>query len=330
MIKDKFYVPKYYKEFKCKGMDCKNTCCKNWNITLTMSDYDKICSLDCSTELKEKIRTGISIFNNATKDRYAKIDLNYYGECKLRLKNGYCGLQCEVGEENIPSVCRYYPRAPRIFPDKTCVISLSCEWVVEYLLSNTKSQEFEYLDLTFSLDEEESSKINVKDFISQRNKSIEIISDKDLNIFERFNELSHLFNVNLNTRSEFNVKMIQALSEFYTHSYSICDYINLDKIKDYKEVYNELEKLIPNYRVFLEKILINHMMYMTFPFVSYKEDKSYALNGLFYVTLFLNQLIYNTIDSFDKITVISNYFRVAEHANMYDVVMNLIKREENI
>lgn len=328
MIKDKFYVPKYYKAFKCKGMDCKNTCCKNWNITLTMSDYDKISSLDCSNELREKIDRGISIFNNATSERYAKIDLNYYGECKLRLENGYCGLQCELGEENIPSVCRYYPRAPRLFPDKTSTISLSCEWVVEHLLSDINPIEFEYQELTFYLDKEQEIKINLDNFKTLRNKSIEIISNRDIEFFDRINELAKLFNVSLNTSSDFNLKMIESLSEFYTHSYSICDYINLDNIIDYKEVFNKLNEKVPNYSIYLEKILINHIMYMTFPFVSYKEDLEYALNGLFYVTLFLNQLIYNTIDTFDKVEVISNYFRVAEHANMYDVIESMILRNK--
>ncbi len=294
-----------------------------------MSDYDKISSLDCSSELKEKIKNGVSIFNNATKERYAKIDLNYYGECKLRLANGYCGLQCEMGEDNIPSVCRYYPRAPRMIPDKTCVISLSCEWVVEYLMSSLEKLEFEYQDLKFYIDEIEDAKINVKDFITKRDKTIEIISNRDISIFDRFKELSSYFETPINFDSEYNTLMIKALSEFYTHSYSVCDYINIDNIKNYNQVLEELNKKIPNYSIYLEKILINHIMYMNFPFVSYKEDNSYSLNGLFYVSIFLNQLVYNSVDSVDLISVISNYFRVAEHANLYDVIFNLNKRVEN-
>ncbi len=326
MIKEIFYVPKYYKEFKCKGNDCLNTCCKNWNITLTMKDYDKVSSLDCSPELKEKIDKGISIFNNATKDRYAKIDLNYYGECKLRLANGYCGLQCEMGEDNIPSVCRYYPRAPRIYPAKQCVISLSCEWVVEYIFSSVQKLEFEERELTFYIESDDIKLKDANNYANLRDESINIITSRNLSLLDRFNSLADRFNTTLNFDSEYNKKMIKELSNFYSHSFSIGDYINLDNIKSYELVLNTLNEKIPNYEIYLEKILVNHMLYVLFPFVSYKEDPSYSVKGLFYVFLFLNQLVYNMLEKENAITVISNYFRVAEHANMYDVIFNLQKR----
>lgn len=326
MIKDRFYVPKYYKEFKCKGGDCKNTCCKEWNITLTMTDYDKLANLECSDQLKEKIKNGVSIFNNATTERYAKIDLNYYGECKLRLENGYCGLQCECGEENIPSVCRYYPRAPRLKPVKQCVISLSCEWVLEYLIKDTNKLEFEYQDLSFFFDKQDEEIKCPQDFLTLRDNSINILTNRSISLMDRFSNLFKYFNIELNNDTEYNKKMIESLSNFYTHSFSICDFIKVDNVNNYKDVYNELKNNVNNFDIYLEKILINHIIYMNFPYIEFNETFDKSLYGLYYIFLFINQLLYNNIDNLDLPNILSHFFRVAEHANMYEIIYNLKKR----
>ena len=323
MFKSKFLVPAYYKDFKCKGMDCVNTCCRFWNITLTMDDYNHLSNLDVSSDLREKIDNGVSIFPDATKERYAKIDLSYSGECKLRLQNGYCGLQCELGEENIPAVCRYYPRSPKLHPIPMCSISNSCEWVIEKLVNDDSKMTFEPLELSFYFDSEDLLKDYPKDFLKIQQDSFDILSDRSINMDNRFEKLREYLGVPILDQNLIE-KVLFELKKVYSHSFSIRDFLGNDFSYNDKLLECACNKY-KDFEIQVEKIMINHMFYMRFPYVNYEFDKSFAYYGAFFVYKFILFILDNN-KILDPISFISNFFRVAEHANMYDIINNNINR----
>ena len=322
MLKGKFRVPTYYKYFKCKCGECRNCCCSGWNITLTLNDYTKLMNLECSDKLKDSIKNGISMFSRATQERFAKIDMNYYGECKLRLENGWCGLQCEVGEEHIPSVCRYYPRGIRKYPYLASSISNSCEWVIEYLSLDENKMQFENLDLEFDIDKDENIKIYPDDFEEIQSKIFSLFESND-SMKEVFEKLSSLLNVKNDLSNEFILNVLNDLYSTYKHSYSIGSYIDQNKLSiDFVSnlLNTDHEKI-----AIIKKILINHIYFSLYPYVRSDLNMEYSYYGLYFIYMFYNSLLELNCDS-NFIDLSANFFRTAEHANMYDMIYDKIKK----
>lgn len=322
MLKGKFRVPTYYKDFKCKCGECRNCCCQGWNITLTLNDYTKLMNLECSDGLKDSINNGISMFSHATQERYAKIDMNYYGECKLRLSNGWCGLQCGVGEEHIPSVCRYYPRGIRKYPYLASSISNSCEWVIEYLSKENNKIDFEMLDLEFDIEKEENIKIYPEDFNTMQTKIISLFeSDKPMK--KIFEDLSELLNVENNLNEDYIYNVLFELYATYKHSYSIGSYIDQEKLT-LNVLSNILNKSHEKEDI-IKKILINHMYFSLYPYVRSDLDLKYSYFGLYFIYIFYYSLLSLNKDV-NFVDLSANFFRTAEHANMYDMISDKMKK----
>ena len=263
-------------------------------------------------------------FPDATLDRYAKIDMNYYGECKLRLENGWCGLQCEVGEDNIPSVCRYYPRGIRQNPKLECSISNSCEWVIEELVKNLDPIKFKRSYLKFYFDNEEDIKIYPKDFFLKREESFKLLMNRDKSILERIYDIAKLVDVSLNFNEEITNSILNRLEVVYSHSYSIGDYMK-DSNFSIESAVNNIKEVIPNIDIYVEKILINHMFFSKFPYMTSNLSLKYSINGLFFIYMFWMRLVFDNLDK-NFIDLTANFFRTAEHANMYDIINNNIHR----
>lgn len=107
--KQSFLVPSYYKNFKCKGFDCRNSCCKGWDVSISMKEYYNLQSMNCSKKLRKHIDRALVIVKNPTKERYAVVTKTVDNDCVLHMPNGYCMLQFECGENILPAICHYYP-----------------------------------------------------------------------------------------------------------------------------------------------------------------------------------------------------------------------------
>ncbi len=135
----KLLVPDHYPDFHCKCGECRTPCCSGWGISMSMKDYFRVLGMDCSRELRERLDTAVSVLGDFTEERYAALDPDWTGHCKLQRKdNGYCMLQCECGEEAIPEVCRRYPRVYRCGKVNEAALSNSCEHTLELLFSGTE------------------------------------------------------------------------------------------------------------------------------------------------------------------------------------------------
>lgn len=311
----KYLVPSYYKNFSCKCGKCRNSCCKGWNISISMNEYYSLSTLDCSKEIRNKLDRALKVLNKPTKEKYAILASNYFGDCFLHDEDGYCALQKECGEKSLPQICRMYPRSTcNSFLNQACV-SNSCERVIEILMENTDKLEF--LNLNTSLyDNKENISIDDESYGLQIQQiCIEVISDRNYPLMVRLIRLEELiidlekngFDVmknnyqnNLYSQSKKDIvdydkgaklhldvlKIIgeksPSLSEYlldienYYHINLKTDDINdFDgKGKLYLDALHTFKEKNPNWDIFVEKVLINHMFYISFPF----EDES--LNGI--------------------------------------------------
>ncbi len=104
-----FTVPSYYKNFKCIGGECRHSCCIGWDVTISMNEYFKLQSMNCSKKLRKVIDHAFLVAKNPSKERYAMVAKNYEMDCPLHMSNGYCQLHSECGEKILPLICQYYP-----------------------------------------------------------------------------------------------------------------------------------------------------------------------------------------------------------------------------
>ncbi len=146
-----YLVPDYYSQFSCKMGACRATCCVGWPVSITMEDYFKLLSVECSPELRRRLDVCLHLAERPMPEEYAQITPRYDGDCQLRMEDGRCALHAELGEDALSYVCRLYPRGPRAEGDYECSCANSCEAVIELLFSRDAPIEFIKQKLTFDL-----------------------------------------------------------------------------------------------------------------------------------------------------------------------------------
>lgn len=129
------FMPDYFDSFRCKCGDCRTVCCGGWGITLSDTEYFRLLGVDCSDGLRRRLDCAFApVSEGISGERYAMMQPSYDGRCRLIREDGLCGLQCELGEDVLPRVCRMYPRSYRLCPEPEAVCSSSCEGVAEILM----------------------------------------------------------------------------------------------------------------------------------------------------------------------------------------------------
>lgn len=141
--------PAYYDKFQCLGGDCKLTCCQDWKIFISKSDYTKIKNARKPKELAEEVAKSVKrIKPNGTNEHYAQIEYNEQNYCAMMNKNGLCQLQMECGYTTLPTVCKIFPRIKNIlrFDINSALIEASstfgCEEIVNMMMKLENGIEF--------------------------------------------------------------------------------------------------------------------------------------------------------------------------------------------
>ena len=211
-----YSVPAYYPNFRCKAGDCRHPCCTGWDIAISMKEYFRMLGLDCSFDLRRRLDTAFHLADTPSDDRYAIISRRWDGDCPLHLPNGLCGLQCECGEDAIPSVCRYYPRSPKTHYAYQCQCSNSCEAVVEMLFDYREPMTFVRRKLTFDFSESipHTSDRLSKLFPQVQRACLRILQNRSLTLSQRLIHLGELIQVMDIPYREGNVEGIHAVLPF--------------------------------------------------------------------------------------------------------------------
>ncbi len=298
MCKKWFTVPDIYTEFICKAGDCRKTCCHGWHITLTMQEYYRLIGLDCSPELRRRLDGGIYMLEMPTNERYAEFAKNYIGDCKMHGDDGLCTVQCECGEDCLPSVCRYYPRSPKTLHGDECSMSASCEGVCELLMKRKTPIEFKRVELEFKY----YLPPKLDDFITftyerVRKMYIGILQNRTVSFYKRMQTVvkaSEIIAASLDSQSADRFDELLAECRSLKES-EICttydarvfdtvkriiarlcerfpldcymEHINNTTYAGYEEKLKRFNEVHTDMDIIAEQLFVNHVFYMGFPYI---------------------------------------------------------------
>jgi len=360
ILKHEFQVPDYYKKFKCKGTECRNTCCSGWKVTIARQQYFILHGLECNKSLRQKMDRAFRVLPNPTPERYAEIAHNQNGDCPLLMDNGFCQLHATCGEEVLPWICRYYPRGPRIDYAYEATIANSCERTLELLFENNDPITFESKTLTFKMQVKDDSP-NDKDKIFYKdiqNFCFSIIQDRTISLPNRIREVGIVLRtldkepqmilnqINLNVEEIiFDLEhiltiMLNILEWFIINSPSLSElckiikerYVNKEYIKSYKESLNHFESVLPDHEIKFEKMLINNMLFRQFPYFEATKNFTETYISLAGTYVFLRFLAVNQMsdknNDEDFIDIMSKTFRVITHTKFERNIIGLLTLEK--
>ena len=146
-----FLIPDYLTSFSCKMGECRTPCCVGWPVHISLDDYFRLTTRECSDELRRRLDTGVKVALHPTPEEYAQITPRYDGDCSMRLPDGRCILHAELGEDALAHVCRLYPRGIRLEPGYECSLTNSCEGVLELLLEKAAPIRFLHREMSFGI-----------------------------------------------------------------------------------------------------------------------------------------------------------------------------------
>lgn len=338
--------------------DCRHACCTGWQVSLGMGDYFKLLGIECRKELRDKIDVAIRPVINPTKDKYAYIEHDYEGNCKLRMPDGRCYIQAELGERCLPDICRMYPRAVRKSEVWESSCANSCEAVIEHFLFNSYPITFKYDSYTTDYPDfvtnngdykPEAYKANI------RKNVIDIMQNRQYSLPKRLIKMGQVLvenerDIREEERCEINAIMTTALTDTIEEKQLNTGIEIMEKYMSYIEVFSpslkifgeeasrffgvadenidkyyvakaNFEKNIPQYELFLENLLVNHMFFSRFPCGDLNEnafDEFLALCLVYAMLRFLGiSCMGKKADLIKLVDVYSAVFRFVDHTDFH-------------
>ena len=164
----KLIVPKYYKDFKCKGGSCTDNCCIGWEIDIdseTLSKYDN-----------EKGSLGERLKKNISREDTPHFILR--GErCPFLNADNLCDIIIERGDGNLCDICREHPRFYTTLNDMIFGgVGLCCEEAARLVLTADTP---EYITLEAEGDYEECDGELLEIFLDLREGISKIFDQKE-------------------------------------------------------------------------------------------------------------------------------------------------------
>ena len=327
--KRKWLVPDYFDSFSCKCGSCRNACCKGWKIAVTQEEYYRLIGLECSETLHEKIESAFVKIDFGTPDKFAHIVPDWRGKCRMLGDDGLCMVQKECGEKMIPETCRVYPRSLKKTNNKLeAVCSASCEAVVEMLISK-KGLEFSFKEM-----DEKYKPVIIENLPEDSEmmwlSSREILQDRDRSLYDRIISLGGLLGVeniekislgNLLSIFEELLETSDTLREYASDVFIRYRGCEKDAEGLYAKDFEAFRKNYPKWEVFFENLLINNLVYSSFPYCDERIKKSEAIYGVLiqYELLKLICTVYtgNEPDMEKLVDAIAAVYHLVEHTAFY-------------
>ncbi|WP_313233167.1 flagellin lysine-N-methylase [Tissierella praeacuta] len=143
-------IPRYFKEFKCIGTGCKDSCCIGWRVSIDKDTYKKY-KKNKDLELRDIFMKNITRNRKSTEDEtYGKIKMNENGECPFLDNKKLCKIQLKLGEEYLSNVCKIYPRKINLINNNLeKSLEMSCPEAVRICIMNRNIMEFDYIEEEF-------------------------------------------------------------------------------------------------------------------------------------------------------------------------------------
>lgn len=184
----------YFKEFKCIGGKCEDSCCIGWDVDIdkkTFLDYEKVEDSSMNKYLKENL-----LLNKECREEdldYGKVKLKPGKRCPFLDNENYCVIHSNLGEECLSNVCTTFPRIINKVDD-TFEYSLDVACMEAARIILLKEREFNIEEkeealgkaiINNTINTKEDNWLPTEYFKELREKSFEIIKKDGLSINER-------------------------------------------------------------------------------------------------------------------------------------------------
>lgn len=347
-----YLVPDYYPHFHCKMGDCRNACCQGWPVSIDREKYFRLLGAECPPELRQKLDCAMYLCDYPTPQRYAQLNHRFDGNCALRDPDGRCGLQVAMGEDILPDVCRLYPRGIHGEGDRReCSCSNSCEAVPELFWNRKEPLGFQKLSLplkppaVFACGCEEKKEARSQ---AERLTLLALLQDRSRPLSQRIQGLGEALgepslpfpSPSAQQRLHSLEQLVQAIALTEAHSDSLHEYAPEllarwneadDPLALYQQGQSAWEALCPQWEVFFEHLLVNHLFFLGFPAEEDGEpaQQQQALCLLYAMLRFLLALLCLSEPSQAKaVDLISALFRLVAHTDFSRYAGRLLRQLE--
>lgn len=138
----KYKTPAYFRQFRCLGDECPDTCCQQWEIKLDRQHYDLLQEkMGEDSRQQSLFETYIRVNDKPVQGDYdyAHITMAENGYCPMLGSDGLCDIHRAHGVEPLGNVCAFFPRVI-VRRGDTVEMSgaLSCPEVARLCLSEEK------------------------------------------------------------------------------------------------------------------------------------------------------------------------------------------------
>jgi len=342
-----FNVPDYYESFSCKGPECKNSCCRGWEVTIPMKQYFLLQSMSAGKRAKTVMDKSFRLLPGAMPERYAEIVHDYEtDDCLLHMKNGYCLLHFEFGEKMLPAVCRYYPRGIRSRMAYECSLSNSCERTLELLFANNESLTFKTATLAFAVEpvKDRGSNSEIDLYVRLRAFCFGILADRrypfSVRVMKMGKFLDSLARDGSRNFDDIDIDWIPKAPNIdktlvvMAHVANSCkdvwdslsDYSGKamsyfgekQGMNEYEEAKRHLDSILPYNEIMFEKMLVNNLFFREFPYrkgFAGLDAEFVAFAGTYLFLRYLSlALMRDGSDIGDFVDIMAKVFRVVSHS----------------
>lgn len=133
--------PVFVADFKCVGSECRDHCCKGWDITLdkkTVNRYLKSSQIEIRNIASEHILT-----TKLSHSYWGKIKLSPGGNCAFMDEDQLCKVHKHLGEKALSNTCATYPRRNRVYASAVDnSVAISCPEAAKQLLTRPDGMMF--------------------------------------------------------------------------------------------------------------------------------------------------------------------------------------------
>lgn len=329
----------YFDAFECKCGACRHTCCTGWSISVNMRDYFRLIGMDCSDALHARLERAFRDPENPSPDRFKMISPDWLGECPLHDSDGLCMLHRELGSACLPMICRLYPRSIRIEGGvRRACCSNSCEAVIETLMRQDQLTIVRReRDLEVGIAEE---KID----LAPTFRAVDIIHDRSLSLHDRIDKICAQLGGRMPNEAdpaESFRRLIFAMDCLREMSKSLSAvgeaafdrYADADGYARFTADIAAFERAYPEWERTFENVMMNHLLYMDFPWADSRITVPQACTGLraAYEVMRIICAAHTLQDRSPEAIAdaIAGAFHVIEHSAFYYNINILLRQAEN-
>ena len=327
-----FWMPDYFPSFSCKMGACRTACCTGWQVSISLENYFALIGTDCSMDLRRKMDCALKPVDYPDEGKYAVIQPNYFGDCPLRLEDGRCGLQVELGEDILPDICRLYPRGVRRTERGYEICrAASCEAVPEMLLHKDEPISFIEREWAMKLPPMPAEALGDP---AVRMEKIKAVQDRTRPLALRLGSLGGI--VPEQTSERTLTALWELLLSLGEHSDSLAPFVeraaaNLAQrpLSDaYAEARSAFESAFPMWETFFEHLLVNHMFFTRYPYSEsgMQEHHRFASLVTVYAAVRMLSALCTANDHSEEVLTdaVAAAFRLIDHTDFDRTALHLL------